>query len=43
MSEANPGIPKCEDTMNAWFAQAIMAGYDYAKNSLELNNTEELF
>jgi len=26
----NPSIPKDESTMITWFANAIMAGYDYA-------------
>jgi hypothetical protein len=26
----NPSIPKCSGTMLAWFANAIMAGYDHA-------------
>jgi hypothetical protein len=29
----NPGIATDEGTMLAWFANAIMAGYDHAKNS----------
>ena len=31
----HPAIPTDEDTMIGWFANAIMAGYDWAKSESE--------
>ena len=33
--EKNPSIPTDEGTMLAWFANAIMAGYDHAYQEME--------
>ena len=33
--EENPSIPTDEGTMLAWFANAIMAGYDHAYQEME--------
>ena len=36
----HPEIPTDEGTMLGWFANAIMTGYDYARNEEQQKNVE---